>query len=410
MTASSRRPDGGQAYRSGDAPANLEMPDPIVILGSGLAGYNAARELRRHDADVPLVILTADDGRACYKPDLSEAFAKGRSAEALASAGPEEMATKLAAEVRPRTVVAAIDPAAAAVRLAGGGTVSYGRLVLAVGADPATPAFPGDAGETVYAVNDLEGYARFRRALETARSVAVIGAGLVGCEFANDLSTGGLTVDVVDPAPIPLARFLPPAVGEALRDGLAAAAGVRWHLERSVDRIERLGAGSRVVLDDGRSVDADVVLAAVGLRPRTALAAAAGLEADRAVVTDRYLRTSAHGVFALGDCAEVEGHLLPFVLPLMQAARALGRTLAGELTAVRYPAVPVVAKTHAYPVSAVPPPQGLAGEWRVTEEDGGLRALFHDASGALRGFALSGGLVKQTGKLARELPPVLAEP
>src|SRR5699024_6511833 len=172
-----------------------------------------------------------------------------------------------------------------------------------------------------------------------AQTVVVLGAGLIGCEFSNDLASHGVKVHCIDPIDWPLQRFLPQACGEALRDGLAAA-GVQWHLGRMVAGVQHEAAGGyRVELDDGSNVQADAVLCAVGLRPDVSLAEAAGLAVDHGVTVDRQLQTSDPNIYALGDCAEVDGQFRPFVSPLMQAARALGKTLAGEPTAVKYPAL-----------------------------------------------------------------------
>jgi rubredoxin-NAD+ reductase len=150
------------------------------------------------------------------------------------------------------------------------------------------------------------------------------------------------------------------------------------------------------------------VLSAVGLKPKLALAQAAGLTASRGIVVGRYLETSAPDVYALGDCAEVGGQVLPFVMPIMHAARALGPTLAGNRTAVSYPAMPVLVKTPACPTIVAPPPPAAAGEWRIEATGDGVKSLYIDAAGKLLGFALNGAATSERAKLTKELPPVLA--
>jgi rubredoxin-NAD+ reductase len=145
------------------------------------------------------------------------------------------------------------------------------------------------------------------------------------------------------------------------------------------------------------------MLSAVGLRPRIALAEAAGLAVGRGIVVDDRLRSSAHGVYAIGDCAEVGGLVLPFVMPIMQGARALGQTLAGTPTAVTYPAMPVTVKTPALPVVVCPPLPGVAGQWQTRMEGDGIRSLFVDEQGDLQGFALSGAAVAEKAGLAGRL-------
>lgn len=380
--------------------------DPIVIIGSGLAGYNLAKELRKLDKQAPLVILSADGGQFYSKPMLSNALATGKLPEAIPLGSAEQMAAQLHATVRPRTRVTAIEPGRHGVRI-GDETITYSRLILALGAEQIRLPLAGDAADAVLSVNDLDDYAAFRAAIRDGKSVVLIGAGLIGCEFANDLAATGHKVDAVDIADQPLPRLLPPAGGALLRDRLAAL-GVSWHFGTGVKAVNRAGTQLRVTLDNGREIAADVVLSAVGLRPRTELARAAGLEINRGITVDRMLATSAADVYALGDCAEVGGLVLPFVMPIMHAARALAATLAGKPTAVAYPAMPVLVKTPACPTIISPPASGATGEWKIEAASDSVKSLFVDASGKLLGFALNGAATAERAKLAPQLPPVLA--
>lgn len=377
----------------------------IVIIGSGLAGYTLAKELRKIAPDVALHIITRDDGAFYSKPMLSNALAKGKTASNLATASAEQMAAQLHATVWTHAEVTAIDIQAHTVT-ARGETLGYAKLVMALGAEPIRPPLEGEAAEAVCSVNDLADYARFRERIDHARRIAVIGAGLIGCEFANDLVSADKEVTVIGPSAAPLDRLLPLQAGQALQTALAAA-GVVWKLGVSVQRIDRRGAALALGLSDGSVTEADAVLSAVGLRPNLGLAQAAGINTHRGIVVDRYLETNVPGVFALGDCAEVEGRVLPFVMPIMHAARALAQTLAGTRTAVAYPAMPVVVKTPAHAVVAAPPPPGSEGQWDVNVEEKGVRALFRDAHGKLLGFALTGTATADKQGLLKELPPWL---
>lgn len=379
---------------------------PIIIIGTGLAGYTVAREFRKLDRDAPLTLVSSDDGGYYSKPMLSNAFAQGKTAETLLLSTAEQMAAQLHADIRPHTTISALDPAKRLIRN-GPGPMPYSKLVLALGADPIRLPLAGDAVESVLSVNDRGDYARFRAAIAGRRRIVILGGGLIGCEFANDLITGGYSVSVIDIAAHPLGRLVPEAVGLAMRDALADL-GVDWHLGTSVTAVDHAAGALRVTLGDGTALEADAVLSAIGLRPRTQLAAAAGLTVNRGIVTDRWLTTSDAHIHALGDCTEVGGLVLPFVMPLMQAARSLAKTLAGERTAVSYPAMPVVVKTPACPLVVAPPAAQAGGAWHVDAVDGGLRALFRDASGELLGFALSGAATGDKQALTRHLPAVLA--
>ena len=166
---------------------------PIIIVGSGLAGYTVARELRKLDKNSALVIVSADDGRFYSKPMLSNALASGKSADSLALSDATQMQNQLNAVIHTHTRVSAIDSVAHRITM-NGVSLPYSKLVLALGADPIRPQLEGDAVEAVFSVNDLADYARFRVALAAAKRVAIIGGGLIGCEFANDLqaSANGL--------------------------------------------------------------------------------------------------------------------------------------------------------------------------------------------------------------------------
>lgn len=391
-------------HDDGDA-AEAPVSAPVVIIGSGLAGYHVAKEFRKHDGDTPLVLLTADGGDFYSKPMLSNALGRGMTPAQLASAGPGAMADQLKADIRPRTPVIAIDLAARSVHTANGAQ-PWSRLVLALGAKQITLPIEGDAAGEILTVNSLEDFARFHDAVAGARRVAVIGPGLIGCEFANDLCASGRQVTVIGPDETPLGRLLPPQAGRLLKDALAAA-GVAWRLGTSARAVARRDGRLVLSLQDGGEVEADVVLSAIGLRPNIELAEQAGIRTGRGIVVDRCLRTSADAVHAIGDCAEIDGLVMPFVMPIMFGARALGKTLAGDPTPVDYPVMPVVVKTPAHPVVVCPPPPNSEGAWEETSVGDGVRALFRSREGRLLGFALTGAAVAEKQKLSAEVTPPL---
>jgi rubredoxin---NAD+ reductase len=377
--------------------------DPIVIIGSGLAGYTLARELRKLDRETPLVMLTADDGGFYSKPMLSNALAAGKSVGQLLNKPMDTMRQELAAEILARCDVRAIDTKTRTIRHSRG-TSAYSRLVLALGADPIRLPLAGDGAPAVMSVNDLEDYARFRDAIAGRRRVAILGAGLIGCEFANDLASGGYEVDVIDIALQPLGRLLPPEAAAAVREALEKT-GVRWHLGKTTGAVEKSSRGYRLVFSDGTHIETDAVLSAIGLKPRIELARAAGLAVNRGVVVDRFLRSSDPKVHALGDCAEVEGAVLPYVLPIMHAARALASTLAGRELPLRYPAMPVVVKTPALSTVVCPPPAGAAGAWRSEFGPDGIASRFFDPGDRVLGFALTGDAIGHKQRLLKEMQP-----
>ena len=377
----------------------------IVIIGTGLAGYSTAREFRKLDAATPLHLVSRDDGSFYSKPILSNALALKKTPAQIALNAAADMERQLAATVSTHSLVTAIDPVARHI-IVNDAAIAYTRLVLAVGADPIRLPLAGDAADGVLSVNDLSDYTRFRLALDGRRRLVILGAGLIGCEFANDLRSAGIDVDVIDPAPQPLGRLLPPRAADFLRAALEAA-GVRFHFGATVQSVAHAATGIAAVLANGTTLEADLVLSAIGLRPRVDLARDAGLTINRGIVTNALLQTSAADVYALGDCAEVAGFNLPFVMPIMQAARALARTLHGTATPVNYPAMPVVVKTPACPTVVCPPPAGVEGQWQESVAADGVRALFRDTAGALRGFALVGAATRDKQALTKDIPPLL---
>ncbi|HAD46800.1 MAG TPA: FAD-dependent oxidoreductase [Alcanivorax sp.] len=382
--------------------------NPIVIIGSGLAGFNTVKEFRKLDKETPVVVLTADDGRNYSKPMLSTGFTKEKTADELAMATPEQVAEQFNVTVRTGVHVAGIDTDKQRVLLPDD-HLDYSSLVLALGADTWTPPLEGDAVGEVFSVNDLMDYGRFRQALEGKREVTILGGGLIGCEFANDLSNGGFQVNLVEPMGRCLPMLLPEPASAAVGRGLEDL-GVRFlfgPLAKAVHHGKDNPDKLVTELSDGTHLESDVVLAAIGLRPRIGIAKDAGLKTNRGIVTDQSLRTSADNVYALGDCAEVQGHVLPYVLPLMASARALAKTLAGEPTPVSYGVMPVTIKTPACPVVVCPVPEELEGDWDTEEEGNTVKALFRDRDGNLRGYALTGDAVKEKMKLNKELPALM---
>lgn len=385
------------------------MSAPVVIIGTGLAGYNLAKEWRKLDTQTPLLLITADDGRSYSKPMLSTGFGKNKDADGLAMAEAGAMAEQLNAEIRTHTRITGIDPGHKRLWI-GEEAVAYRDLVLAWGAEPIRVPVEGDAQDAIFPINDLEDYARFRAAAAGKRRVLILGAGLIGCEFANDLTAGGYQVEVLAPCEQVMPGLLHPAAAAAVQAGLEGL-GVRFHLGPVLANLNHQGdalQALQALLSDGCLVECDAVVSAVGLRPRIDLAAAAGLDVNRGVMVDRELRTSHANIYALGDCAEVDGLNLLYVMPLMACARALAKTLAGEPTAVSYGPMPVTVKTPVCPLVVSPPPRGSQGEWTVEGDAGDIKALCRDASGALLGYALTGTAVQEKLALNKELPPLLA--
>jgi len=285
--------------------------------------------------------------------------------------------------------------------------VNYRDLILAWGAETVRVPIEGDGGDRVFPINDLEDYARFRAAAAGKRRVLLLGAGLIGCEFANDLILGGYEVQLVAPCEQVMPTLLHPSAAAAVQAGLESL-GARFHLGPVLTRLQKVADGLEAHLSDGQVVPCDVVVSAIGLRPRIDLAAAAGIQTNRGVVVDRHLQTSHANIYALGDCAEVDGLNLLYVMPLMSCARALAQTLAGNQTVVNYGPMPITVKTPVCPLVVSPPPRGREGVWTVEGHGADVKALCHDAQGQLLGYALTGAAVMEKLALNKQLPALLA--
>jgi len=378
-----------ESTASSGAPAT-SVPPAIVVVGSGLAGFGVLRELRRLSPDAKLTLVTLEDGHFYSKPALSTALAKGKTADTLVTSSAEKMAAQLRLDARIGRKAEAIDRAGKAL-LTTGGPVSYDALILATGALPVRPPIDGEAAHRAIAVNQLDHYARFRDELPDGARVLVMGSGLVGTEFANDLISTGYRPVVVDMLPLPLAQLVPPAVGVKVRDALAAQ-GVEWHLGRKITAINYRDEtpGYTATLDDGTRVEADLVLSAVGLRPNVKLAAEAGLDVGLGVRVNEWGQTSDPAIFAIGDCAEYRHGLSAYVTPIMAVARGIAPSVLGTPTEIRFPPLSVQVKTTLLPINLLPPPRSAEGEWRCVEEDAqGSKYLFVDTSGIVRGYVLT---------------------
>jgi len=381
-----------------------------LIIGSGMAGITLARELRKLDGETTIALITGDDGAVYSKPMISNAFAQGKSPEDLVQKTAAQLSEDLNVRVWTETEVTAInrtDKAVIVNTAQGRDVIGYGNLVLAVGASPRPYEVEGSISAPLPAVNSLQDYANWRVGLGANARVLLIGAGLIGSEFANDLAGAGYSVDVVDPAPQPLSRLLPDALGQVMQDALSAV-GVRFHMGQVVTGVAAGEHGNIARLDGGKRITFDHALTAIGLVANTELAHAAGLDVKQGIRVDGFLRTSDPDIYALGDCAETDAGMLPFILPLMAEARALARTLSGTLTRVELPALPVAVKTPALPAVVCPPKPGAEGEWVIEGSGQDHRALFIGPDGETLGFALTGQETKARQALAKDIPGLLA--
>ena len=392
------------------------MDQPLLIIGAGLAGWQTVREFRKLDTTTPVTLVTADAGDFYAKPTLSNAFGQKRGPAQLVTTPAATIAQTLNVTLLSHTQVTAIDTATQTVHTSTG-PLGYRDLVLATGAQPIRVPLSGAAADQVLSVNSLADFGVFHQrltALGDGARVAIMGAGLIGCEFANDLAGAGYAVAVVDPADRPLAALLPPTASAQLQAALTSLS-VQWHLGTTVQAVEPLAGALSLTLANGQTIAADIVLSAIGLRADTTLAQAAGIACERGITVNRQLHTSAPHVWALGDGAQYAsaaspgaptGRTLPYVMPIMAAAKVLAANLCGTEAALEFAAMPVAIKTPALPIVAHPPAPGYLGAW-VEQTLGEWWFAPADAPERAHGFVLTGPHTSKRMALVKQMVPAV---
>lgn len=427
---------------SNDAQLSNTQPQPVIIIGSGMAGYTLARELRKLTTSLPIVMVCQDSGDSYAKPTLSNAYAQNKLADSIANASAAKMAETLNLTLLNFHQVTDINAdeqfivVRSLVNEASQTTLAYRDLVLATGAHSRLLPNLAVNNQTIFAVNHLDEYKSFQQRLNTLKSqksapvkVAIIGAGLIGCEFANDLigqntgnQTADITVAVFDKAARPLAQQLPSQAGIMLQDALTQS-GVTFYLGTDITSITTNidtsdNATVTISFDkykQSQTFEADIVLIAIGLVANTDLAASANIAiassqhinptithlprtVQQGIKVDAYLATSAKHIYAIGDCANVMGSYMPYVMPLMNQAKALAKTLADPNmapTKVAYPAMPVAIKTPSLPLVVLPVSGQYSDDqlyWQTTPTTDGMVMTAHpkDDSNSILGFVLAG--------------------
>lgn len=274
------------------------MPDKVVIVGGGAAGFAAAEMLHRRGFRGRVVMLSSDTAAPVDRPNLSKDYLAGSAQEDWLPLRPDDFYKDSGIELRLNTAVTGIDVKARYVITSDGGKVPYDRLLLATGAEPVRLSIPGADQPHVRTLRSLSDSRAIIDASKSARRALVIGASFIGIEVAASLRARDIEVHVVAPEKRPMERVLGPEMGEFIR-ALHEEHGVVFHLEDSVVEID----GPRAKLKSGGMLEADLVVVGIGVRPRLALAEQAGLALDRGIVVSAYLETSVPGIFAAGDIA-----------------------------------------------------------------------------------------------------------
>lgn len=386
---------------------------PIVIIGSGMAAYSLVREFRKLNQEQEIVMICADQAVQYAKPTLSNALALKKKPEQIALAHAEKMQTQLNIEIKTQSTVQKINTQQHKILIEKDGIISehnYSKLVLAVGAKQIQAHFAGNAANQVHRINHLDDYVKFHTQLEqkSSQRIVILGAGLIGCEFANDLQLAGHQVSVVDLANSPLSQILPEKIGSILQTKLEKI-GIEFIFNQTITAVDCTENQQYLVqLNNEQTITADLVLSAIGLQPNIDLAKQSDIATQKGICTNSFLETNQENIYAIGDCVEVNDLFLPYVMPIMQQARALAKTLNQEKTAVHYPAMPVAIKTPAAPLTVLIPTKNITYSWQIEETENGLIARALDVNQTLQGFILLGTFAaKQRLSLTKLIPDLI---
>jgi NADPH-dependent 2,4-dienoyl-CoA reductase/sulfur reductase-like enzyme/nitrite reductase/ring-hydroxylating ferredoxin subunit len=278
--------------------AGTATPDKVVIVGGGAAGFAAAEMLRRREFRGSVIMLSSDTAAPVDRPNLSKDYLAGSAPEDWLPLRPDSFYKESGIELRLNTAVTSIDVTARHVIITDGSEVAYDRLLLATGAEPVRLTIPGADQPHVYTLRSFSDSRAIVDASKSARRALVIGASFIGLEVAASLRARDVEVHVVAPDKRPMERVLGPEMGAFIR-ALHEEHGVVFHLEDSVLEIDR----PRARLKSGVTLEADLVVVGIGVRPRLDLAEQAGLALDRGILVNSFLETSVPGIYAAGDIA-----------------------------------------------------------------------------------------------------------
>jgi apoptosis-inducing factor 3 len=280
------------------AAASAGVPAKIVIIGGGAAGFAATEKLRHEGYEGDITVVSSENAAPVDRPILSKGYLAGEASDDWLPLQSDGFYADNRINLRLGANATGIDVKAREIALADGTKLPYDRLLLATGAEPVRLSIPGAGLPHVYTLRSLADCRAIIERAKTAKRAVVLGASFIGLEVAAALRARHLDVHVVAPGRRPMERILGPEMGDFLR-ALHERHGVVFHLGEKPSAIDE----KQVTLSGGSALDADLVVAGVGVRPRTALAESAGLALDRGVAVNEYLETSAPGIYAAGDIA-----------------------------------------------------------------------------------------------------------
>lgn len=375
------------------------MNNGIVIIGSGFAARQLVKNLRKQDTQIPITLIADDSCDEYNKPELSHVISQQQLADALTRESSASFAQQYNLQLHCNTQIMAIDTATQRVSSLQH-SWQYDKLVLAVGASAIVPPIAGH--EHMLTLNSQQEYRRCEDRLLSAKRVLILGGGLIGSELAMDMCRAGKQVTVIDQANSLLSSLMPVEVSSRLQCSLQQM-GVELLLNQQLVSLQLAEEELLATLSNGRQLSADVVVSAVGLRPNSKLARQAGLQVNRGILVDSCLQTSAENIYALGDCAEINGQLLPFLQPIQFSAMTLAKNLLGTSDGLTLPPMLIKVKTPAMPMQLAGETQRQDLQWTILAEAQGVIAKGFDRQQQLRAFIVSEDHMKQAFVLLKTL-------
>nr|WP_102363693.1 NADH:flavorubredoxin reductase NorW [Vibrio cyclitrophicus]PMF38819.1 nitric oxide reductase [Vibrio cyclitrophicus] len=375
--------------------------DNIVLVGAGFAALQTIKMIRKTDPNIAITIVTADAGIEYSKPNLSHVFSQAQTPQQLAINTAQQLAELHNVVIKTNVWVNEINTEQQFI-VAGDDIIPYSKLVLATGAAPFIPAAEGLSAQATITLNSLEEFEKHKAQIDAAQRITVIGGGLIGVELAFDLQTAGKSVTVIEPASYLLGSLVPPFISLELERELRKA-GVTVETDAMVSHATYLADGVRLQTTSSRLIKTDVVIAAAGLMPNTALAQQTGMAVNRGIIVDEAMRTNIKNVYAIGDCSEIQGRVMAYLQPAILAANVLAKQLTTGEGKLSLPHIMTKVKTPSYPIQLAGRDIQTAQSWETRFDPKGIVAKGFNEANQLVGFIVTGEHTKTAFPLLKEL-------
>jgi len=372
----------------------------VLIIGAGYAGWQAAENIRALSPDIPIQMITACDGVVYPKPALSMSLQQGRSAEDLIESSGESKADQLNISLKTRTKVISISPDRKKV-MTTTGRFDYDKLIIATGAKASIPVLSGNAAHDLFTLNDLSAYRRFRQALVGKKHITIIGSGLIATELAEDIATQNISVTLIIRGKHLMRQFIPENVSAQLEENLLKN-NIKIIRNASVTDMNKDDGDYALTLNNGDVHTTELVIAAIGLDPIADIAKKAGIQTHKGIEIDQFCQTSITDIYAIGDCAEHQHHLLAYLEPIRRQAIAIATHIHGDTNKPYQLNQPLIkTKTPSMPMMISQPLNSIAGEWREDGQHSDHKLMLVDHQ-STQGFILSGAYIKDAGTIYQQ--------